>query len=77
VGGEKELDEVLEAAADVAGIKWDRAKNWSGKKGRHLGVTIQDQRRHQKYRSQKAKAAWKVVKRLSKLPALGKRTLVT
>jgi len=36
-----------------------------------------DQRRHQKYRCQKAKAAWEVVKRLSKLPAKGKRTILT
>jgi len=46
-------------------------------KCRHLGVTMQDQRRHQKYRIQKAVAAWEVVKRLCKLPAKGKRTLVT
>jgi len=39
---------------------------------------MQNQRRHQKYRSQKAVAAWEmVVKRLCKLPAKGKRTLVT
>jgi len=38
---------------------------------------MQDQRRHQKYRSQKAKAAWEVVKRLSKLPAKGKRSILT
>jgi len=38
---------------------------------------MQDQRRHQKYRSQKAKAAWEVVRRLSKLPARGKRAILT
>jgi len=64
-------------AAKEAGIKWDRAKNWSGKSGRHLRVTMQDQRRHQKYRSQTAKAAWEVVRRLCKLPAKWKRTLST
>jgi len=77
VGGEKELDEALGAAAEAAGIRWDRTKDWKGTKGKHLGVTMQDQRRHQKYRSQKAVAAWEIVKRLCKLPAKGKRTLVT
>jgi len=38
---------------------------------------MQDQQQHQKYRSQKAKAAWEVLKRVCKLPAKGKRTLVT
>jgi len=56
-------------------VDWD--KNWSGDKGRHLGVVMQNQRRHQKYRCQKARAAWEVVRRLSKLPAKGKRTILT
>ena len=77
VGGERELDEALEGAARAAGIKWDRDKDWKGNKGRHLGVVMQDQRRHQKYRCQKSKAAWEVVKRLSKLPASGKRKILT
>jgi len=77
VGGERELDEALEEAADAAGIKWDRAKNWEGREGKHLGVIMQDQGRHQKYRNQKAKTAWEVVKRLCKLLAKGKRALVT
>jgi len=65
-----------EAVVVVMG-RWDRDKNWRGNKGRHLGVVMQDQRRHQKYRSQKAKAVWEVVKRLSKLPAKGKRAILT
>jgi len=77
VGGEKELDEALTSAAEAAGVRWDRDKDWRGNKGRHLGVVMQDQRRHRKYRSQKAKAAWEVVKRLSKLPAKGKRSILT
>jgi len=77
VGGEKELDRALEAAARVAGVRWDHDKDWKGNKGRHLGVVMQDQRRHQKYRCQKAKAAWDVVRRLSKLPARGKRAILT
>ena len=77
VGGEKEMDEALEEAGREAGIKWDRGKDWRGNKGKHLGVIMQDQRRHQKYRCQKAKAAWDMVKRLSKLPARGKRQILT
>jgi len=77
VGGEKELDEALEAAARKAGVRWYHDKDWTGSKGKHLGVIMLDQRRHQKYRCQKAKAAWEVVKRLSKLPARGKRTILT
>jgi len=52
-------------------------KNWKGKQGKHLGVIMGDQRRHQKYRTQKAKAAWEMVRRLSRLTALGKRKIVT
>ena len=79
VGGERELDEALEAAARTAGVKWDHGKDWKGNKGKlkHLGVIMQDQRRHQKYRCQKAKAAWEVVRRLSRLPARGKRSVLT
>ena len=77
VGGEKGLDEAMREAASMAGIKWDRTKDWKGTKGRHLGVAMQDQRRHQKYKSQKAVAAWEVVRRLCTLPAMGERVLVT
>jgi len=77
VGGEKEMDDALEAAGAEAGIKWDRNKDWRGNKGKHLGVVMQDQRRHQKYRSQKAKAAWDMIRRLSRLPAEGKRKVLT
>jgi len=77
VGGEKEMDEALEGAAKEAGIKWDRDKDWKGNKGKHLGVVMQDQKRHQKYRCQKTKAAWEAVRRLSNLPAKGKRAILT
>jgi len=77
VGGEKELDEALEGAARVAGVRWDHEKDWKGNKGKHLGVVMQDQRRHQKYRCQKSKAAWEVIRRLCKLPACGKRKILT
>jgi len=77
VGGEKEMDEALEIAGGRAGIKWDRTKDWRGTRGKHLGVVIQDKSRHQKYRCQKTKAAWEVVKRLNRLPASGKRRITT
>ena len=69
VGGERE--------GSAAGIRWDREKNWKGKHGKHLGVIMGDQRRHQKYRAQKARAAWEMVRRLSKLAAVGKRRIIT
>jgi len=37
VGGEKEMDEALEEAAQTAGIRWDRSKDWKSSKGKHLG----------------------------------------
>lgn len=75
VGGEKALDRALQGAAEVAGIRWDREKDWKGKEGKHLGEVMGDQRQHQKYRAQKAKAAWEMVRRLSRLTALGKRKI--
>jgi len=77
VGGEREMDEALAEAGREAGIKWGREKDWRGNKSKHLGVVMQDQRRHQKYRSKKAKAAWDIIRRLSRLPALGKRKILT
>jgi len=32
VRGEKELDEAMREAASTAGIKWDRAKDWEGRR---------------------------------------------
>ena len=75
VGGEKEMGKALEEAGSAAGILWDKGKNWKGKKGKHLGVVMRDVRRHQKYRCQKAKAVWEVVKRLNRLPPREKRKI--
>jgi len=55
----------------------DKEERWKGKAGKHLGVVMGDQRRHQKYRAQKAKAAWEVIRRINKLPEWGKRKIVT
>jgi len=77
IGSEKEVDRALAEAGREAGIRWDAEKNWKGNKGRHLGVVIGDQRRHQKYRTQKAKGAWSMVRRLSKLNSAGKRRVIT
>jgi len=76
VGGEKEMQDALEEAARVAGVKWDASKHWKGRQGRHLGVIMQDQQRHQRYRSQKTKVAWEVIRRLSRLPPRGNRKIV-
>ena len=76
VAGEEEMNKALGEAAREAGIRWDRTKDWRGRKGKHLEFIIGDQRRHQKYRSQQRKAAWEVVKRLSRLKPLGKRKIV-
>ena len=46
VGGEREMDDALEAAALVAGIRWVRSKDWKGSRGKQLGVVMQDQRHH-------------------------------
>jgi len=61
VGGETEMDEALEEAAQEAGIRWDKAKTWKGRQGKHLGVIMEDQRRHQRYRAQKAKAELEIL----------------
>jgi len=76
VGNEKEVDRALQEAGAEAGIKWDREKDWKGKHGKHLGVIMGDKRRHQKYRAQKARAAWELVRRLGKLTAIGKKKIV-
>ena len=69
-------DEALQSAGEEAGIRWDKEKNWSGKQGKHLGVIMGDKRRHQKYRAQRARAAWEMVKRLGRLSAVGKRKVI-
>ena len=78
VGSEKEMGGALQKAEEEeVGIRWDREKDWKGTKGKHLGVAMGDRCRHQKYRTQKANAAWEMVRRLNKLTALGKRKIVT
>ena len=77
IGSEKVVDKALGEAGREAGIRWDTEKNWKGNKRKHLGVVIGDQARHQKYRTQKARAAWNMVRRLSKLCPGGKRKIIT
>jgi len=77
IGSEKEVDTALIAAGNEAGIRWDKEKNWKGNRGKHLGVVVGDQKRHQKYRAQKAQAAWSLTRRLSNLNTLGKRRVIT
>jgi len=77
VGSEKEVDRALAAAGMEASIRWDKEKNWKENQGKDLGVVIGDQKRHQKYRAEKARAAWNMVRRLSNLSAIGKRKVIT
>jgi len=62
VGSEKEIDKALQGAAEAAGIRWDKEKNWKGQQGKHLGVIMGNKKKHQKYRAQKARAAWEMMK---------------
>jgi len=44
--------------------------------GGRLGVVMQDQQRHPKYRARKAKAAWGIARHLTRLPLREKRKIV-
>ena len=73
VGDKKAMDQCLGKAATQWGMEWDRNKDWCN--GVHLGVNL-DKRKHQKYRTQKARAMWNMVKRLTRLPPKEKAQLV-
>ena len=66
----------LKDASDTMKLKWDTTKDWEGKEGKHLGVYLNDERRHWRKRLQKARKAWAYVRRLTKLSPEGKRTIV-
>ena len=54
-------------------MEWGLGNNWTN--GAHLVVNL-DKSKHQKYRMQKAKAAWNVVRRLTRLPPAEKCKIV-
>lgn len=68
------MDMALGQAAEEFKLKWDRSKDW--KNGVHLGVNL-DKRKHQKYRENKANAAFMLIKRLTRLPPREKKIVVS
>ena len=65
-----------EAARTYTRDQMGQVKGLERTEGRHLGVVMQDQQRHQKYWTQKAKTDWEIVRRLGRLPARGERKIV-
>jgi len=73
VGNPRQMDEVLESAARDFNLRWDRSKDW--KNGVHLGVDMNG-RKHWKFRTGRAEAAFNVIRRLTRLPPAEKRKIV-
>jgi len=69
------MDEALEGAAHAAGIRWVKSKGWKGRQGRHLGGSHARPGTPHEIPSTEAKAAWEMVRRLSRLPGWGKRKI--
>ena len=67
------MDEVLESTATAFHLRWDRTKDW--KNGVHQGVNM-NEKRHWKFRTGRAEAAFNVVRRLTRLPPKEKRKVV-
>jgi len=67
------MDEVLEATARDFHVQWDRSKDW--KNGVHLGVDLRG-KKHWKFRTGRAEAAFNVIRRLTRLPPEEKRKVV-
>ena len=47
----------LDKAAAEMELTWDVQKDWQGKRGKHLVVFLEDEKRHWKERTRKARAA--------------------
>ena len=73
VGDKKTVDKCLREAAEQWGMEWDKEKEWQD--GIHLGVNL-DPRKHQKYRTQKTRAAWGMIRRVTRLPPREKAKVV-
>jgi len=67
------MDEALESAARDFHLQWDRTKDW--KNGVHLGVNING-KKHWKFRTGRAEAAFNMIRRLTRLPPEEKRKIV-
>jgi len=68
----RELDAALEEAAAEMKMKWDHNKGWEG----HLGVCVGDEKEHWAEREKEARAAWGVIRRLTRLPPRSKEQVV-
>ena len=68
--------ESLDCAGEDMRLRWDKEKDWEGKKGKHLGVYLGDERRHWKERLKQARALWEQVRRLTRLPPKAKKMIV-
>ena len=64
------MDQAGQQAAREFKMSWDREKDW--KNSTHLGVNL-DSRKHWKYRTAKARGAWQMVRRLTRLPPKEKK----
>ena len=73
VGNPRQMDQVLESAAEEYRLQWDRSKDW--KNGVHLGVNING-KKHWKFRTGRAEAAFNMIRRLTRLPLGEKRKVV-
>jgi len=73
VGSQKKMDEALGTAAEEFHLQWDRSKDW--KNGVHLGVNING-KKHWKFRTGRAEAAFNVIRRLTRFPPEEKRKIV-
>ena len=67
------IAESLESAAAEYHLQWDRSKDW--KNGVHLGVDMNG-RKHWKFRTGRAEAAFNMIRRLTRLPPEEKRKIV-
>ena len=73
VGPPGPMDEALESAAAEFNLQWDRTKDW--KNGVYLGVDMRE-KKHWKFRTRRAEAAFNTIRRLTRLPPEEKRKVV-
>jgi len=73
VGKKEPMDEALEEATSKYRLKWDRSKDWKNEV--HLGVNLNG-KKHWKFRTGRAEAAFNTIRRLTRLPPEEKRKVV-
>ena len=67
------MDDALEEAATRYRLRWDRSKDWTNSV--YLGVDM-NARRHWKFRTGRATAAFNIVRRLTRLPPEKRRVVI-